>query len=86
MDPRHPELAVKRLRELIKQYNRIEKDMRSAMVAAKLGELEREGSLVIQEICLVAPRIHESMMSVSRQRRQELANKNVEKSVGKSSK
>lgn len=72
MDPRHPELAVSRIKELIKQYDRIEKDMGKAATSAQLGQLEREGGLVIQEICLVAPRIHEAMMQTSRQRRHDL--------------
>lgn len=73
MDPRHPEQAISRMRELMAQYNRIEKDMAGATTSAKLAELEREGGLVIQEICLVAPRIHEAMMQTSRQRRHDLA-------------
>lgn len=73
MDPRHPELAISRMRELMKQYDRIEKDMEKATTSAQLGQLEREGGLVVQEICLVAPRIHEAMMQTSRQRRHELS-------------
>ena len=73
MDPRHPEQAISRMRELMKQYDRIEADMAGATTSAKLAELEREGGLVIQEICLVAPRIHEAMMQTSRQRRHDLA-------------
>lgn len=73
MDPRHPELAVTRLKELIKQYDRVEKDMANVTVASELGRLEREGGLVVQEICLVAPRLHEAMMQASRQRRYELS-------------
>lgn len=73
MDPRHPELAISRMRELMKQYDRIEKDMNKATTSAQLGQLEREGGLVVQEICLVAPRIHEAMMQTSRQRRHDLA-------------
>lgn len=73
MDPRHPEQAVIRLRDLLLQYNRIESDMLSATTAAQLGQLEREGGLVVQEICLVAPRIHESLMQTSRQRRHDLS-------------
>lgn len=73
MDPRHPELAIKRMRELMKQYDRIEKDMNKSTTTAQLGQLEREGGLVIQEICLVAPRIHEAMMQTSRQRRHDLS-------------
>ena len=73
MDPRHPEQAVSRLRELMKQYDRIEEDIRKATIASQLGQLEREGGLVVQEICLVAPRIHEAMMQTSRQRRHDLS-------------
>lgn len=73
MDPRHPEQAISRMRELMKQYDRIEADMNKAMTSAKLAQLEREGGLVVQEICLVAPRIHEAMMQTSRQRRHDLS-------------
>ena len=73
MDPRHPEQAISRMRELMRQYDRIEKDMGKATTSAQLGQLEREGGLVVQEICLVAPRIHEAMMQTSRQRRHDLA-------------
>ena len=79
MDPRHPEQAISRMRELMKQYDRIEKDMGSATTSAQLGQLEREGGLVVQEICLVAPRIHEAMMQTSRQRRHDLSHGVVEK-------
>lgn len=72
MDPRHPELAVARIKELIKQYDRIETEISKVTVSSQLGQLEREGGLVIQEICLVAPRIHEAMMQASRNRRYEL--------------
>lgn len=77
MDPRHPEQAISRMRELMKQYDRIEKDMGNATTSAQLGQLEREGGLVVQEICLVAPRIHEAMMQTSRQRRHELSHGGV---------
>lgn len=73
MDPRHPELAVARVKELIKQYDRVEKDIKAATVSNKLGQLEREGGLVIQELCLVAPRLHEALIQASRSRRQALA-------------
>lgn len=78
MDPRHPELAIQRLRELMSQYNRIEEDMSKAVTTAQLGQLEREGGLVVQEMCLVAPRIHEAMMQSSRQRRAALAHGQIE--------
>ena len=77
MDPRHPEQAISRMRELMKQYDRIEADMNKATTSSRLAELEREGGLVIQEICLVAPRVHEAMMQTSRQRRHELSRGNV---------
>lgn len=73
MDPRHPELAISRMRELMAQYNRVESDMKKATASPQLAQLEREGSLVIQELCLVAPRLHEAMMQTSRQRRHDLA-------------
>lgn len=73
MDPRHPEQAISRMRELMKQYDRIENDINKATTSARIGQLEREGGLVVQEICLVAPRIHEAMMQISRQRRHDLA-------------
>lgn len=72
MDPRHPELAVARIKELIKQYDDIEERMKHATTSAQLSQAEREGGLVIQEICLVAPRIHEAMMQTSRNRRYDL--------------
>ena len=84
MDPRHPEQAISRMRELMKQYDRIEADMNKATTSAQLGQLEREGGLVVQEICLVAPRIHEAMMQTSRQRRHDLSHGVVEKPVEKS--
>lgn len=83
MDPRHPELAVKRMNELLVQYNRIEDDMKKTTIRSRLGQLEREGGLVVQELCLVAPRLHEAMMQTSRQRRNELAHGIVEKPVEK---
>ena len=79
MDPRHPEQAISRMRELMKQYDRVEKNMNEATTSAQLAQLEREGGLVVQEICLVAPRIHEAMMQTSRQRRHDLSHGVVEK-------
>ena len=77
MDPRHPEQAIARLKELMEQYDRIEKDINRATTSALLGQLEREGGLVIQEICLVAPRIHDAMIQSARNRRSELTRGNV---------
>lgn len=73
MDPRYPEQAISRMRELMKQYDRVEADMNKATTSSQLAQLEREGGLVVQEICLVAPRIHEAMMQASRQRRHDLS-------------
>lgn len=73
MDPRHPEQAVTRLNDLMLQYERIESKMLEATTMDQLAQLEREGGLVVQEMCLVAPRIHEAMMQTSRQRRHDLS-------------
>lgn len=73
MDPRHPELAVSRMDELMAQYKRVMTDISKETVSNKLGALEREGALVVQELCLTAPRLHEAMMQTSRQRRHDLA-------------
>ena len=69
MDPRHPETAITRVDELVDQFKRTLADIRTCKMSSRLGTLEREGSLVIQELCLVAPRLHEAMMQVSRTRR-----------------
>lgn len=73
MDPRHPEEAISRMVDLMTQFNLILTDMKHTTVSAQLGQLEREGGLVVQEICLVAPRLHEAMMQVSRNRRHDLS-------------
>ena len=84
MDPRHPELALPRVKELVKQIDRIEKDIKEATTVHKIGELEREGTLTVQELCLVAPRVHEALMQVTRNRRSAIARGLVEKPVEKS--
>lgn len=73
MDPRHPEIAVDRIDQLVNQFKRNLDNIRTATVSSQLAQLEREGGLVVQEICLVAPRLHEAMMQASRQRRHDLA-------------
>ena len=78
MDPRHPELALSRISELISQYDRIVQDIANATVSSSISKLEREGGLVVQEICLVAPRLHEAMMQASRNRRHDLSRGIVE--------
>ena len=72
MDPRHPELALPRVKELVKQYEDVEKRISKATVSSDLAQLEREGVLVVQELCLVAPRLHETLMNTSSNRRTEL--------------
>lgn len=73
MDPRHPELALARVKELTAQYERVEKDLKKTKVSSKLAELEREGILVVQELNLVAPRLHDLLIQTSRTRRGEIA-------------
>lgn len=77
MDPRHPELAVGRIDELVGQFKQIIDKLGHETVSSRLAATEREGALVVQEICLVAPRLHEAMMQASRNRRHDLARGNV---------
>lgn len=72
MDPRHPEKALPRIKELIEQYERVEKDIASATVPNKIGEFEREGFMVIQEMSFITPRLHERLALITRQRRRDL--------------
>ena len=81
MDPRHPEQAISRLRELFEQFDNVMAEIKVTPVSNRLGELERQGSLVIQEICLVAPRLHEAMMQASRTRRFTLSHPPVEPTI-----
>lgn len=69
MDPRHPELAIARMDELMSQFKSGLSKIRTETIVNKIGAEERELSLVVQELCLVAPRLHEAMMQVSRTRR-----------------
>lgn len=73
MDPRHPELSITRIRELYNQYLRVLDDIKKSTTSAKLGELEREGTLVVQEMYIVTPRLHEALMQASRQHRSDIA-------------
>lgn len=73
MDPRHPEKALPRIKELIEQYERVEKDIASATVPNKIGEFEREGFMVIQEMSFITPRLHERLALITRQRRHDLS-------------
>ena len=81
MDPRHPEIAVDRIDQLVNQFKRNLDNIRIATVSSQLAQLERESGLVVQEICLVAPRLHEAMMQASRQRRHDISRGLVEKPV-----
>ena len=81
MDPRHPEEAIDRIDKLVNQFKRVIDRLNTETTLNKLGEIEREGALVVQEICLVAPRLHEAMMQASRQRRHDLTRGVVEKPV-----
>lgn len=83
MDPRHPELAISRIDELMAQYKRVISDMQTCSISSQLAQLERECGLVVQEICLVAPRLHEAMIQVSRTRRAALAHGIVEEEPDK---
>ena len=83
MDPRHPEVALTRIDQLVNQFKLIIDKISTETVSSRLGQLEREGGLVVQEICLVAPRLHEAMMQASRQRRSSLSRGIVEKPVEK---
>ena len=81
MDPRHPELAIDRIDELVSQYKGLLSNMRTCNVSSQIAGMERECGLVVQEICLVAPRLHEAMMQVSRTRRAALARGIVEETT-----
>ena len=83
MDPRHPESAIWRMDQLAEQFKFVLDKINHASTSSKLGEAEREGALVVQEICLVAPRLHEAMMQASRQRRHDLSRGIMEKPVEK---
>lgn len=73
MDPRHPELAIPYMKDLLKRYDRISSDIKAATVGPRLSELEREGAAVVNELSLAAPRMHEALMVASRTRRAALA-------------
>ena len=73
MDPRYPEVAITRIDQLVNQFKGIIDKINIETTSSRLGGIEREGALVVQEICLVAPRLHEAMMQASRQRRHDLS-------------
>lgn len=79
MDPRFPEKILPRLKELLKQFERVRTDIEEAELSSTLAGLEREGILVVQEITMVAPRLHDYLMQTSRNRRTAIARGLVKK-------
>lgn len=73
MDPRHPEQSIPRVKELLDQYHRVLSDIEKCTTSAHLATLEREGTLVVQEMYIVVPRLHEALMQASRVHRQAIA-------------
>lgn len=84
MNPMKPETAVPRMDELMVQFKNVLKALQTETVSHRLAELEREGVLVVQELTLVAPRLHEVVMQTSRNQRTAIARGLVEKPVEKS--
>lgn len=74
MDPRKPLLVVPRVDELVSQLKKIFNNIKTAKSSHELSAAEREGVLVIQELCLTVPRLHDTMIYVSRNRRTTIAN------------
>ena len=72
MDPRHPEQAIPRMDELMAQYKETMRELANVTTNNELSRLERKGVLITQEICLVAPRLHEALMNVSREGRRNI--------------
>lgn len=81
MDPRHPELAIPRIDELVAQFKRVLSDINQSSSSSKLASLEREGGLVVQELCLTAPRLHEALIQASRDRRRDITSGRFELTV-----
>lgn len=69
MDFRKPKEAVPRIRELLKQYERVVDDMNKTTISSDISGLEREGILVIQEIGMTAPLLHDALMQYSKEAR-----------------
>lgn len=74
MDPRHPELVLPRVKALIEQYEGILGRIETATLSTQLGQCEREASLVIQELCMTAPRLHDALNQASRLKRKTIVN------------
>ena len=77
MDPRHPEQAIPRIGELYEQFKGVIDKVKDCTTSNRLGELEREGTMVTQELFLVVPRLQEALILESRKRRQELSRRPV---------
>lgn len=69
MDPRKPELVVPRIDELVEQLKNVLTSIKVAKSSHAISDAEREGVLVIREICLTAPRLQETLIQASRNRR-----------------
>lgn len=74
MDPRHPELVLPRVKALVEQYEGILGRIETATLSTQLGQCEREASLVIQELCMTAPRLHDALNQASRLKRKTIVN------------
>lgn len=69
MDPRKPELVVPRIDELIAQLKNVLNNIKTATTSHAISDGEREGISVIRELCLTAPRLQETLIQASRNRR-----------------
>lgn len=80
IDPRYPEKAIPRIRELYDQYDGVFKKVRECGSFSELGMLEREGTAVVQELYILTPRLHEALMEASRIRRRDISRAPVNQS------
>jgi len=69
MDPRKPELVVPRIDELVEQFKKVLTNIKTAKTSYAISDAEREGVMVVREICLTAPRLQETLIQASRNRR-----------------
>lgn len=69
MDPRKPELVVPRIDELVEQFKKVLTTIKTAKTSHAISDAEREGVMVVREICLTAPRLQETLIQASRNRR-----------------
>lgn len=78
MDPRHPEKAVSRIKELYDQFVSVLDRIELSTTNAQMAELEREGAFVTQEMYFVVPRLHDALIQASRLHRQAMSRRPVE--------